>query len=66
MHGTPNGKDRRWQWQNVEGIREEMVRSQQNTRVWDRAGSHRIRHGFYQQAALILGTEGSVADASTR
>lgn len=43
-----------------------MERSQQYTQEWDYAGSHRIRHGFYPQAALLLGTEGSLGDANTR
>lgn len=66
MHGKTKQKNNRWHWQNEEGIQTLRERLEQHTRGWDHAGSHRIGHGFYQQAALLLGIEGSVVDADMR
>ena len=40
-----------------------MVWTQRYTRVWTTPAAIEIRHGFNQQAALLLGTEGDVVDA---
>lgn len=43
-----------------------MAGTLKDTKAWGHINSYRIRHGFCEWAALLLGTGRSLMDAGTR